>query len=71
MQHFQVRKTYIHAIRFAKYSGFWNPRTLYFWNPESGNVLLVESGILGFGIRNPAQGLLNPTNDWKPRYKFH
>ena len=24
----------------------------------------MESGILGFGIRNTAQGIRNPTNDW-------
>ena len=29
--------------------------------PESRNFLLVESGILGFGIRNPAPRLRNPT----------
>ena len=33
--------------------------------------LLVESGILGFGIRNTAQGVRNPTNDWNPEFKFH
>ena len=33
-------------------------------NLEFGKVLLVESGILGFGIRNSAQGIRNPTNDW-------
>ena len=26
----------------------------------------VGSGILGFTIRNPAQGIQNPTNDWNP-----
>ena len=31
--------------------------------PESRNFLLVESGILGFGIRNPALGIRNPTKD--------
>ena len=31
--------------------------------PESGKFLLVECGILGFGIRNTAQGIRNPTND--------
>ena len=32
---------------------------------ESGiSVLFVESGILGFGKRNTAQGTLNPINDW-------
>ena len=28
---------------------------------ESGKILLVESGILGFGIWNTAQGIWNPT----------
>ena len=40
-------------------------------NPESGKFLLVESGILGFGIRNTAQGIRNPTYDWNPESKFH
>ena len=31
------------------------------WNPESGKILLVESGILNFGIQNIAQGIRNPT----------
>ena len=30
----------------------------------------MESGILGFGIRNTAQGVRNPTNDWNPEFKF-
>ena len=34
--------------------------------PESTNFLLVESGILGFGIRNPALRICNPTKDWNP-----
>ena len=34
--------------------------------PESRNFLLLESGILGFGIRNPALGIRNPTKDWNP-----
>ena len=38
---------------------------------EPGKFLLVESGILGFGIRNTAQGIRNPTNDWNPDSKFH
>ena len=38
---------------------------------ESGNVLLVESGILGFGIRNTAQEIRNPTNDWNTGSKFN
>jgi len=34
-------------------------------------TLLVESEILGFGIRNIAQGIRNPTIDWNPEYKLH
>ena len=34
--------------------------------PEAGKFWLVESGILGFGIRNSVQGIRNPTNDWNP-----
>ena len=40
-------------------------------NPESENILLVESGILGFGIRTTVQGIQNPTDDWNPESKFH
>ena len=32
------------------------------WIPESVKFLLVESGTLGFGIRNTAQGIWNPAN---------
>ena len=38
---------------------------------ESGKFLLVECGILGFGIRNTAQGIRNHTNDWNSKSKFH
>ena len=31
----------------------------------------MESGILGFGIRNTAPGIRNPTNDWNLESKFH
>ena len=34
--------------------------------PESGEFLLLELEILGFGIRNSAQGIQNPFNDWTP-----
>ena len=37
---------------------------------ESGKVLRVESGILGFGIRSTRQGIRNPTNDWNPESEF-
>ena len=38
---------------------------------EYQRVLLVESGILGFGIRNTAQVIRNPTYDWNPESKLH
>ena len=31
--------------------------------PESWKFFLVESGILGFGILNTAQGIRNPMDD--------
>ena len=31
--------------------------------------LFVESGILGYGIRNTVQGMLNATDDWNPESK--
>ena len=40
-------------------------------NPETGKILLMESGIPGFGIRNTAHGIRNPTNDWNPESKLH
>ena len=39
--------------------------------PESGKFLLLESGILGFGIRNTALEIRNPFNDWNPESKIH
>jgi len=39
--------------------------------PESKKFLPVESGILGFGIWNTAQGIGNPTKDWDPESTFH
>ena len=38
---------------------------------ESGKILLMESGILGIGIRNATQEIRNPTNDWHPESKFY
>ena len=39
---------------------------------ESGihKVLVVESGIVGFGIQNAAQGIQDPAYDWDPESKF-
>ena len=61
----------------AREFGFRNPGIFCFWNPESGENLLMESGILGFGIRNTAQDsgitltieIQNPSStdrDWNP-----
>ena len=44
-------------------SGFRNARNFCVRNSESEIFLLVGSGILGFGIRNTAQGVRNTTND--------
>ena len=40
---------------------------------ESGKFLLVEFGILGFGMRHTSQTLKNPesTNDWNPESKCY
>ena len=38
---------------------------------ESEKFLLVETGILGSGIRKTAEGIRNPTYDWNPESKFH
>ena len=39
--------------------------------PEWGKFLPLESGVLGFGIRNTAQEIRNPTNDWNPESAFY
>ena len=46
--------------------------------PRRGNLdyglrkyFLVKSGILGFGIRNTAKRIWNPTKDWNPESKFY
>ena len=31
---------------------------------RNGEILLVEPGVLGFGIPNSAQEIWNPANDW-------
>ena len=47
-----------------KESRSWNPENFCFWNMESQDILLMESGIMGFGIRKYiAQGIQNPTNN--------
>ena len=39
--------------------------------PQTGKFLLVESEILGLGIRNTTQRIRNPTKDCNPESKFH
>ena len=39
--------------------------------PDPVKFLLVESGILGFGIRNSAQGIQNPATSWNLEFKFN
>lgn len=39
--------------------------------PECEKFLLVESGLLGFGLRNTAEVLRIPDNNWNPESKFH
>ena len=39
--------------------------------PQSWKFLLVESGILGLGVRNTAVGIRNPNDSWNPESKFH
>ena len=52
-------------------SGLRNPRNFCSRNPQSEKFVLVGSELLGFGIRNPGQGIRNPANDWSPESKFH
>lgn len=37
------------------------------WFRESRKILLLESGILGFGLRNSTQEIWNPTSDMESR----
>ena len=50
--------------------GFQNPKNFWSWNPQSGKIWIMESGILGFGIRNTARGIQNPANDWNAEYRI-
>ena len=57
------------CIYFYLYSLFSNFRPIVQGNSDfskSGKSLLVNSGILGFGIRNTARGIRNSANDWNP-----
>ena len=55
--------SFISSSPHVRECGFRNPRNFCWWNPES-RKLLEESGILGFGIRNPSK-------DLNPEPKFH
>ena len=55
--------SFISSSPHVRECGFRNPRNFCWWNPES-RKLLVESEILGFGIRNPSK-------DLNPEPKFH
>ena len=56
-------------------SSFWKPGNFCVCNPESGKVLLIDSGTLGFW--NKAQGIRNPSSTdkestsstWNPESK--
>ena len=56
---------------FAPCKGYRNTGYFCLWNPESRKILPMESRILGFGIRNTAKGIRNPTNYRNPESKFH
>ena len=48
-----------------------HPEYCFLGVPESGKILLMESEILAFVIRNTAQGIRNPTDDWNPESIFY
>ena len=50
-------------------SGFQNQGIFCLYESGLREKFVLESGILGFGIRNTAQGIRNPTDDWNPKSK--
>ena len=63
---FKVHITPCKVIRFPESGKFC------LWNPNSTvEFVLVELEILDLGIRNSAQEVRNPANDWNPESKFH
>ena len=56
---------------FSRQIEYRNPWNFYLWNLEAQKILLLESRILGFGIRNTAQRIRNPSNDWNPESNFY
>ena len=61
------QNTYKHHtfLRFSR-SNF-SPNVRCLWTPESRKILLMESEMLDFGIRNTAQGIRNPTSKLESR----
>ena len=51
-----------------KFTDSLHVREYGFWNPEN---FVVDSGILGFGIWDTAQGIRNPTDDWNPESRLY
>ena len=51
----QVRKRLTSTSPHVGVSGFRNLENFCLKDPESGKILLMESGIQGFGIQNRAQ----------------
>ena len=56
---------------FSRQIRYRNPWNFCLWNLEAQKILLLASGILGFGIRNTAQRIRNPSNDWNPESNFY
>ena len=55
--HWPPSSPHVRESRFRTPGNFWLV-------PASRTILLVESGIVGFGIRNTCQSIHKPTNDW-------
>ena len=62
------------ALKFEHPKECRRPQARVLQRPMGTNLsfnLLVESGFLGSGIQNTAQGIRNPPNDQNPESKFH
>ena len=55
----------VHGYHFVPCKGIWIPESAKFL-VKSGIREKLECGILGFGIRNTALRIRNPTSDWNP-----
>ena len=71
--HLNIKKLWKRKNLFTSCKGIWIPECRKFLLVESRiwENLLVESGILGFGIRNTAQGIRNPANFLDPESNFN